>query len=96
MAKITINDDIFQKRMKKLDIIPELSMKNAYIFLRNKTPIQSGNARNKTKRNNLTIKSDYPYADRLDTGWSKQAPKGFTGPTQDYLDTFIQTQVGKI
>lgn len=96
MAKITIDDSIFKKRMDKLESIPELSMKNAHIFLRNKTPKRSGNARNKTRRNNLTIKSDYPYAGRLDDGWSKQAPKGFTGPTLDYLENFIDTQVGKI
>jgi len=93
---VKIDDKIFLKRMDKLEDIPELAMKNGYIHLRNKTPIRSGNARNKTKRNNLKIKSNYPYAGKLDEGWSKQAPSGFTEPTIDFLKRFIDTQVGKI
>lgn len=93
---VKIDSSIFKKRMQKLEEIPELSMKNGHIFLRNKTPIRSGNARNKTKRNDLVIKSNYAYAGRLDEGWSKQAPKGFTDPTIDYLENFINNQVGKI
>lgn len=91
-----IDDRIFKKRLDTLEEVPELAMKNGYTFLRNKTPIRSGNARNKTKRNQLKIKSNYGYAGRLDEGWSKQAPKGFTDPTIDYLEKFIDTQVGKI
>ena len=40
-----------------------------------------GNAKHSTKlENNQTIVGDYPYAQRLDKGWSKQAPKGILEP----------------
>jgi len=87
---------IFEKRMDKLVKVPEITMDKSYTELRNETPIRSGNARNKTKKNRLKINSNYPYAGRLDEGWSKQAPKGFTEPTIDFMERFIGKQVGKI
>ena len=91
-----IDSSKFLSRMDNLEDLPELTMKKSYTFYRNETPIRSGNARNKTKRNGLTLKSNYAYAGRLDEGWSKQSPKGFTDPTIDYIERFINTQVGKI
>ena len=45
------------------------------------TPVDTGNARRKTKLvSNKTIEANYPYAQRLDQGWSKQAPKGIVKP----------------
>ncbi len=45
------------------------------------TPIRSGNARRRTQlKNNSEIVADYPYAQRLDEGWSRQAPRGMTQP----------------
>lgn len=72
-----------------LQKLPEKAMKEAYPFLKKTTPIKSGNARNKTRLNKLSIQSKYPYAGRLDEGWSKQASNGFTDPTIDELDNII-------
>lgn len=91
-----INDNVFEKRMKKLEELPHLTMDKSFNTYRNTTPIRSGNARNKTKQNKLKFRSNYPYAGRLDEGWSKQAPKGFSDPTIDYIEEFIETRVGKI
>ena len=91
-----INTDIFEKRMKKLEDLPQDAMDKTYPQLKKETPIRSGNARNKTKQNRLKIKSNYPYAGRLDEGWSRQAPRGFTEPSIKYLDKTIQEKVGKI
>jgi hypothetical protein len=45
------------------------------------TPIDTGNARRKTSLNTRqVIEANYPYAQRLDQGWSKQAPQGMTKP----------------
>jgi len=87
---------VFQKRMNKLEEIPELTVDKSYPVLKNNTPVRQGNARNRTKQQGLTIKSDYPYADKLNNGWSKQAPKGFTEPTIKFMERFINTRVGKI
>jgi hypothetical protein len=66
--------------------------KQAYdVFLAN-TPVNSGNARRRTKLVGNTIEAKYAYATRLDNGWSKQSPKGMSEPT----DKFIRTQLTKI
>lgn len=52
--------------------------------LRQRTPRASGRAARswrKTRDNQgYTIENPVPYADRLDRGWSKQAPRGITQP----------------
>lgn len=55
------------------------------------TPKRSGNARRKTDlRNNKTIVANYPYAKRLDQGWSKQAPNGMSRPTERLMQRIIK------
>lgn len=50
------------------------------------TPKRTGNAKRKTKlEGGDTINANYPYAKRLDKGYSKQAPKGMLEPTVKYL-----------
>lgn len=47
------------------------------------TPKKTGNARRKTRLiANRTIRAGYPYARRLDNGYSKQAPQGMIKPTK--------------
>jgi hypothetical protein len=51
------------------------------------TPIRGGNARRRTTlKNNETILANYPYAQRLDEGYSKQAPKGMSEPFGKWLE----------
>lgn len=50
------------------------------------TPIDKGGARRKTTRQGNTITADYDYAQRLDTGWSKQAPKGMVEPWSKWVE----------
>jgi hypothetical protein len=49
---------------------------------RSLTPIRTGNARMNTELsgNNTKILALYPYASRLNNGWSHQAPNGMTKP----------------
>jgi hypothetical protein len=42
-----------------------------------------------------TIKADYAYAHRLDTGWSSQAPDGMVDPTIAYMEKLIADNVRK-
>jgi len=45
------------------------------------TPIDSGNARNRTILTQNEIQADYPYAQRLDNNWSKQTKgQGIVAP----------------
>jgi hypothetical protein len=81
----------------------ELDSKNlakvAHKFFKDITPIDTGNARNKTKLESDTINADYPYAGVLDKGrhmtsrgmrGSNQAPDGMTKPTIKHLQEYIK------
>lgn len=66
--------------------------KEAYDVFRDETPVRTGNARSKTRLQGNEIVAAYPYAQRLDEGYSKQAPKGMSEPTLK----FIEQRVDKI
>lgn len=93
MIKVTLINDQISKELERIkrDLIklPNDSANE----LKRTTPIKSGNAKNKTTlKSKESIVADYPYATRLDNGWSKQAPKGMTKP----FDTWIRNKVNKI
>ena len=94
--KITINKSKVDKLFKKLEVLPEEVMQSAHEFFVAKTPKREGNARRNTTYKKLKIDARYPYAGRLDEGWSKQAPRGMTEPTLNELDKFIQSYIGRI
>lgn len=56
------------------------------------TPIDTGRARRSTQLRGTAIDANYPYAVRLNEGWSKQAPNGMTDDTID----FIRDQIRKM
>lgn len=70
-----------QRIQKRLETLPQIAYKE---FVK-KTPIRSGNARRNTKLEKNTIVANYPYAKRLDEGYSKQAPQGMSKPTEDFV-----------
>ena len=60
------------------------------------TPIKTGNARNHTSlKGNDTIVANYPYAQRLDEGWSRQAPQGMTKPFEAWMQRKVKQIFGK-
>ena len=94
---IRIDKSAVNQLFKDLDKIPPAVHQDAYHFMKRKTPVQSGNARSNTrKESNGVIASRYPYAERLDTGWSKQAPKGFTDPTTAEIDQLVDKEIRKL
>ena len=85
MTKSTKKDNVTPavKQIKQdLRSLPQ----EIYDFFVKVTPIDSGNARKSTSLRNKTIHADYPYAQRLDQGWSKQAPKGMIEPTINFIE----------
>lgn len=87
IVKNTVTSKLNQL-VKDLDALPAV----AYREWVKTTPKRSGNARRQTKLNKSTIQADYPYAQRLDAGASKQAPQGMSEP----VAKFIEQQVQKI
>jgi hypothetical protein len=69
--------------------------KQAHSFFVQTTPKRSGNARSKTRLSNDTIIAQYPYARRLNQGYSKQAPRGMTRPTLDFLRRLVRNMIRK-
>jgi hypothetical protein len=56
------------------------------------TPVRSGNARRNTQLQGTEIQANYDYAERLNTGSSRQAPQGMTDPTERYIDRVLVPQ----
>ena len=78
-------------RLKKLQQEFQKIPKEAHVEFKKITPIKSGNAKSKTKfTGSNTIDADYPYADRLNQGYSKQARDGMTDPTIDYIRDLVR------
>ena len=82
------------KRINELEkaLDPNKLAKEAYDYFKKETPIRSGNARNNTRLMGDEIWADYRYAQRLDEGYSKQAPFGMTKPTEKFIQEYINKQ----
>lgn len=82
------------KRINDLNkaLNPQRLAKEAYKFFRDITPVRSGNARRNTHLTGDTIQGDYPYATRLDNGYSRQAPNGMSRPTEQFVQDYIKKQ----
>ena len=92
--KIEIRDGITpstKAKQKQLDKVPQ----ETYTFFRAHTPVRTGNARRNTILAKDTIIGAYPYAQRLDDGYSRQAPDGMTKPTEAYFKQRINAIFGK-
>jgi hypothetical protein len=63
--------------------------KDAHAFFVLQTPILKGNARRHTRLVNDKIEANYAYAERLDEGYSKQAPKGMVTPTEQHIEKVL-------
>ncbi len=59
------------------------------------TPVRSGNARRRTSLSTNTIIANYPYAQRLDQGYSSQAPQGMTRPWEAWMARQLKKIFGK-
>ncbi len=75
-------NSLLEKQKKAIAKIPD----EAYKVFVQETPVRSGNARRKTRlKNKRDIVANYPYAQRLDEGYSKQSPEGMTKPTEEFI-----------
>jgi hypothetical protein len=91
--KVDIKDAVSKLNFTKQ--IPDRIIKQVYQYFVDQTPIRSGNARRRTKLKDKTIEANYPYAQRLDEGYSKQAPKGMVDPTLSEIDRLIRAELRK-
>jgi len=82
------------KRLTELEKVldPNNLAREAYNYFKAETPIRSGNARRNTRLQGNEIQADYAYAQRLDAGYSNQAPQGMTKPTEKFIQEYIKKQ----
>lgn len=62
----------------------------AFVYWRSITPRRTGAARRRTTLSRKTIMASYPYASRLDSGYSRQAPDGMSRPTTRHIRRLIK------
>ena len=74
----------------KRDLTGVTLAREAYKVFHAVTPVRTGNARRRTRLVNEEIQANYPYAQRLDQGYSSQAKKGMTDPTVKHMRQFIR------
>ena len=100
--KASVNFNSFNKSMQGLEKVAETVFDDAYDFFKKTTPIgkpstwkskppvgyKPGNARRNTRKDHITktITGDYAYSERLDEGYSKQAPDGMIQPTIEHIE----------
>lgn len=94
---VKVDSRQYKQLIKVLEALPKDAMDNTYPKYRKDTPIRTGNARKNTKRRAPNkIASNYPYAGRLDDGWSKQSPKGFTEPAIENIEEFVEKTIKRL
>ena len=96
-VKMQVNTSEFTQMVNLAKNQTDFIQAEAYKFFRDHTPIRSGNARRHTSLKGDEIRAEYPYAGRLDEGYSRQAPAGMTAPTVKYIEqTLVPQAVGRI
>ena len=86
--KITPSLERIQKQL-------ETVMPRAYQYFRSITPKDTGRAQSRTQLKGSTIHANYAYADRLDQGYSRQAPQGMTKPTDEFIKNLTDKIIRK-
>ena len=86
------NEIRFRIQQLKKSLNPVHMANGAYKVFYKNTPVRSGNARRNTELRQDEIQARYPYAGRLDEGYSKQSPRGMVEPTIKWLQQFVRKQ----
>lgn len=90
---MALNGSVRLKMLAKIITPQNLTNVGYPVFLKN-TPIKTGNARSHTFKNSDEIDANYPYATRLDNGWSRQSPNGMVVPTIKAVRDYIKKVTG--
>lgn len=84
----------FNLHARKVNALTSRLPRDAHSKFVKETPIDTGNAKRKTRFTNTidggTITGDYNYANRLNEGYSRQATKGMTQPTIQFIRNTIR------
>jgi len=99
-VKMQVNQRDLRQLQKEINHAVDESTEDTYEFYKKATPSDGGNARRNTKYKEFTnkaeIRGDYPYAKRLDEGYSRQAPRGMSKPSLKYLEKTLDRMFRRI
>ena len=104
MAGFKIDSREIKELFKQLEDMPVDTIKAGYRVYKDTTPVKTGNAKSKTgvktsskpsARGNQ-IQAKYGYANKLDEGWSRQAPDGMSKGAIDEMDNFVDEYINRI
>jgi hypothetical protein len=93
---INFNMSAVNKMFDQAEAVARTLPREAYDYFVDNTPIRTGNARRSTSLRGSTVDANYPYAERLDDGYSQLQPQGMTEPTEKFLEKRINDLIGKI
>ena len=79
-----IGPDKINPRLRKVEQFLRDIPRDMHEEFVKQTPIRTGNAKRSTDLSGNEIRGNYDYANRLNKGWSRQAPQGMTDPTIDF------------
>lgn len=93
MIKLNLKSTV-KEHFDRVSKIPAQVLDETTKYFVKQTPVRTGNARRRTYRTGNTITANYPYAGKLDDGYSRQAPEGMTEPSEEYfvnkMDEYIR------
>lgn len=95
-VRFSIDNKGTLSHLDKMSKIPKQLIKEAAVYFIDITPFKTGNAKSHTYLGGDVIRADYPYAGRLDDGYSRQAPKGMVEPTVQFIDEKLKQKVEKL
>lgn len=90
MITVTPLTGNMKKKLKKFDADLKTLKSESLDKFKELTPRRTGNARRKTTLHGSTIEANYPYAAKLDEGYSSQAPDGMVEPFQKWFSKKIK------
>ncbi len=93
--KFTVTENTLPAATRRIQRQLNRLPNEAYDVFYKETPIRTGNARSKTRLRGDTIDANYPYAQRLDDGYSRQSPRGMIQPTLQYLRKRVRQIIGR-
>jgi hypothetical protein len=91
--KVKVNANSFLNVLRDNKTLADKVIEKAVIYFTAHTPKDSGNARSHTFREGTKIIADYPYAQKLDEGYSSQDLDGMTKPTIEYIKAEVERQL---
>jgi hypothetical protein len=86
---VKIDNKMLLGKMKELSQVKAATDQAIYDYFVSVTPIRSGNARNHTDLVGDQIQANYPYAEKLNQGYSPQAPAGMVAPTKEFAKKVV-------